>query len=173
MAVTRVLTDAGITPTDVTLGTATLPVTPTPSQLKSLGAALAELGFELIADRRLQLVEQIRTAIIEYVRSEPAAARPRLSDYLCARCPYDYSSLSKLFSETYGSTIEHYCIAQKVERAKELLANGELTVSQIADCLGYSSVAHLSAQFSRQAGMTPSAYRKLKEKPRLPLDKIR
>lgn len=65
MAVTRVLTDAGITPTDVTLGTATLPVTPTPSQLKSLGAALAELGFELIADRRLQLVEQIRTAIIE------------------------------------------------------------------------------------------------------------
>ena len=173
MAVEGCLKQSGLHPAHVELGTAVISEELTDEMLGTVRNALEALGFELIDDRKSLLIEQIRSEVIKLVHYGGNGLKVNLSEHLSSKLNRDYSSLSKLFSETYGSTIEHYCIAQKVERAKELLANGELTVSQIADCLGYSSVAHLSAQFSRQAGMTPSAYRKLKEKPRLPLDKIR
>lgn len=173
MAIEKILTDLHLTPIHVELGCATLPAPLTPAQREALRQMLEQYGFELIDDKRQQIIEQIRTAVIEYVRYDPQPEKSKLSSYICERLHYDYSFLSKLFSEANGITIERYCIAQKIERIKELLIYDELTISQIADQLHYSSVAHLSAQFKRATGMSPSAFKQLKHQPLRPLDKIR
>lgn len=129
-------------------------------------------GFELIDDKRMRLIEQIRTAIIELVHYEDNTSKLKLSEYLKEKCHYDYSFLSKLFSEVNGISIEKYYIAQKVERIKELLVYDELSISEIADLLQYSSVAHLSTQFHNVTGMSPSQFKRLKEHGREPLDKV-
>ena len=100
------------------------------------------------------------------------ASKVNLSDYLRERCHRDYSALSKLFSEVNGISIEKYFLAQRIERVKELLAYGDLTVSEIADKLRYSSVAHLSAQFRAQTGMSPTEFRRLKGRGLKPLDEV-
>lgn len=134
---------------------------------------LEALGFELLEDRRLQLVERIRTAVVRLVHhNDGMPLRERLSDYLTRQLGHDYSALSKLFSEVSGTTIEKYFIAQKIERAKELLRYDELSLSQIADSLGYSSAAYLSAQFKSVTGMTPSRFRQQKTAVRRPLDRV-
>ena len=132
----------------------------------------APLGFELIDDPRIRTVEHIKRLIIELVHQQDNRLRTNLSQYLATECRHDYGTLSKLFSETQGTTIEKYFIAQKIERAKELLDYGELTLNEIADRLNYSSTAHLSAQFKAQTGCTPRQYRQQKERARIPLDKI-
>lgn len=95
-----------------------------------------------------------------------------LSDFLANQLHYDYSYLSHLFSEIEGTTIEHYFIAQKIEKVKELLVYNELTLSEIADQLNYSSVAHLSSQFKKMTGLTPSHFKKVKKEKRKPLDEV-
>ena len=122
--------------------------------------------------RTSQTVELIKDAIIELVHYEDNASKLKLSEYLKEKCHYDYSFLSKLFSEVNGVSIEKYYIAQKVERIKELLIYDELSISEIADLLQYSSVAHLSTQFRNMTGMTPSQFKQLKEHKREPLDEI-
>ena len=135
-------------------------------------ASLETFGFELIDDKKSQTVELIKDAIIELVHYDDNGLKTNLSDYLASKLHRDYSALSKLFSETTNTTIEKYLIAQKIERAKELLMYGELSLNEIADILNYSSVSYLSAQFKHVTGMTPSHFKKIKGNKRKPLDEI-
>lgn len=118
------------------------------------------------------MVEQVKDAIIELVHYSDSSLKVNLSDYLAGKFNRDYSVLSKLFSEITHTTIEKYLIAQKIERAKELLVYGELSLNEIADKLNYSSAAYLSAQFKRITGLTPGYFKKLKENKRKPLDEV-
>lgn len=178
MAVKAVLDRLGIGYGEVRLGTAEL-YGPLPDEVKGrLETELEAIGFGLIDDRRSRVVEQIKTAVISVIHHGGEADIPArdgnfsLRSYLCELCHADYSSISRLFSEMTGMSIEHYYIAQRVEKAKELLAYGELTVSEIADRLGYSSPAHLSAQFRSITGLSPRDFRNLKDRTRIPLDRI-
>ena len=172
MVVTRLLERLGLHPVRVELGEAELAEPLPAARRDEVRRALEECGFELLDDPRERLVEQIRTAVIELVHYDASAARVNLSDYLARRCHADYSLLSKHFTEACGTTIERYCIAQKIERVKELLSEGELTVGEIADLLHYSSVAHLSAQFKSLTGLSPTQFRRMKEHRLKPLDEI-
>ena len=151
---------------------AVLPAELTAERRKELDEALRAVGFELIDDRRKQTVERVKNTVIELVREKDAALRTNLSDYIADRLHQDYGAVSSLFSEIENTTIEQYFIAQKIERVKELLAYGELSLGEIADKLNYSSTAHLSAQFKKVTGLTPSHFRKIGENRRKPLDKV-
>lgn len=172
MVVRSVLERLGLTPLSVELGRAELSAPLAETARQDLREALAPLGFELIDDPRIRTVEHIKRLIIELVHHQDNRLRTNLSQYLATECRHDYGTLSKQFSETQGTTIEKYFIAQKIERAKELLDYGELTLNEIADRLNYSSTAYLSAQFKAQTGYTPRQYRQQKERARIPLDKI-
>lgn len=172
-AVRDALRRCGVEPVSVALGEALLPQPCGGTVRTAIRRELEALGFELLEDRRLQLVERIRTAVVRLVHhNDGTPLRERLSDYLTRQLGHDYSALSKLFSEVSGTTIEKYFIAQKIERAKELLRYDELSLSQIADSLGYSSAAYLSAQFKSVTGMTPSRFRQQKTAVRRPLDRV-
>jgi AraC family transcriptional regulator len=126
-----------------------------------------------LEDKRARLVEKIKTLIIELVQSEKLEnLHINLSDYLSDKTGKDYAHISNLFSALENLTIEKYFILQKIERVKELLVYGDLTLSEISYQLGYSSVAHLSAQFKQVTGFSPSEFRKLKAHPRRPLDEV-
>lgn len=133
---------------------------------------LSRVGFELINDKRGRIIEQVKAAIISLVQEKNAASDQNLSDYLVKLIHFEYSYLSTLFSEVEGITIEKYYILQKIERVKELLMYDELSLSEIAFKMNYSSVAHLSAQFKKVTGFTPSYFKQLKEKKRKPLDEL-
>ena len=172
MAVGHVLAQLHLTPLHVELGKAVVQEEPSPEVLARLRAELETLGFELLDDRRMQLIEQVRTAVVELVHYRNNDLRVNLSDYLTERLHHEYSALSKLFSEVTGTTIEKYFIAQKIERVKELLVYDELSLGEIADLLNYSSAAHLSAQFKSVTGMTPSRFKQEKRNLRRPLDAV-
>ena len=172
MAVENVLTRHGLHPVSVDLGTASVEEKITPELKESLAASLEAIGFELMDDRKSRLIEQIRSEVIKLVHYSGDAARTNLSDYLSSRLNRDYGYLSRLFSEISGTTIEKYFIAQKIERAKELLAYGELSLGEIADELGYSSAAYFSSQFKFVTGLTPSHFRTMKGSRRKAIDKV-
>jgi AraC-like DNA-binding protein len=163
MAVKTALEKAGLYPLTIDLGEIELEKSPTPAQLEDLGVSLGSLGFELIDDKKSRVIGQIKTLIIKWVHHSGEPLAENLSGYLAARLHYEYTYLSSLFSEVEGTTIEKFFIAQKIERAKELLVYNELSLSEIADKLGYSSVAHLSSQFKKTTGLTPSYYKSLKD----------
>jgi AraC-like DNA-binding protein len=143
------------------------------ADIEQIEQAIEPLGFELIGDKKLAMIERIKTSLIELTNGDTVLDDFKLSDYVAAQLKQDYHSLSHLFSSVEGITIEKYFILLKVERIKELLVYDELSQSEIAWRLGYSSPAHLSAQFKQVTGMTPSAFKKLKDnKQRRPLDKI-
>ncbi len=142
-----------------------------PEQVGMIEKKLHEFGFELISDRSSQLIEQIKTLIIQLVQDPEQLEKQNLSDYLSKTLYKDYSALSKLFSEVEGITIEQFFILQKIERTKELLVYDEKSLTQIAFDLGYSSVAHLSNQFKKVTGMTPSQFKSLRGE-RKPLDEV-
>ena len=133
---------------------------------------LHPLGFELIDDKRSRIIEQIKNLIIKRVHRSDDALTINLSEYLSEQLHHDYSYLSNLFSEVEGTTIEKYHIAQKIERVKELLVYDELSLSEIAYQLHYSSVAHLSNQFKKVTGLTPSHFKQIRAVKRKPLDEI-
>lgn len=145
-----------------------------PDEKELLRERLAEFGFELLDDKKAKIIEQIKTLLIVLVHynKDEKPAYMRYSDYLEREIGADYSSLSKLFSEVEGKTIEQYLILQKIERAKELMVYDELNVSEIAYQLGYSSIAHLSAQFKKITGHTPSEFKGLHSKTRITLDEV-
>ena len=172
MVVKEQLERLGLHPVSVELGIAVLPDKVTDETCLAVKAALEPLGFELMDDKKLQVVEQVKDAIIELVHYSDSSLKVNLSDYLAGKFNRDYSVLSKLFSEITHTTIEKYLIAQKIERAKELLVYGELALNEIADKLNYSSAAYLSAQFKRITGLTPGYFKKLKENKRKPLDEV-
>lgn len=139
-------------------------------QVKSV---LRNNGFELMDDRKSKLVDGIKTLIIEDVHHSQEGLRSgNSSDYIAEKMGYDYSYLSHLFSSVEGITIEKYMIHQKIEKVKELLVYNELTLLEISYQLGYSSVQHLSSQFKKVTGLTPTYYKNLKEKNRKPLDEV-
>lgn len=161
-----------ISPLSVELGEVVLAENLTDDLKTKIRDVLEPLGFELIDNKRIQLVELIKNAIIDLVHYSDTILQTNLSDYLTEKFHHEYSFLSKLFSEVTDTTIEKYYIAQKIERVKELLVYDELTLNEIADQLNYSSVSHLSTQFKSATGMTPSYYKKLKGHKRKPLDEV-
>jgi AraC-like DNA-binding protein len=133
---------------------------------------LEHLGFELLDDKKSRLIDKIKTSIIELVHGEGSLENIKLSAHIKEQINYDYNHISHLFSNTEGMTIEQYFINQKIEKIKELLIYDELSATEIAYRLGYSSLAHLSGQFKKHTGMTPSQFKKLKDvKLRKSLDK--
>ena len=143
-----------------------------PGEKARLAERLEALGFELLEDRRARMIEAVKRAVIELVRAEEVMPDVRLSEYLQERLRVDYRQISTLFSETEGRTVEKYFIAQKIERVKELLVYDELSLGEIAFRLGYSSVAHLSAQFKQVTGMTPSRYKLMGAAGRRTIDSV-
>jgi AraC-like DNA-binding protein len=139
------------------------------SELKS---ALSLIGLELMDDKRGILIERIKTIIVEMVHHTEEMIKTKFSDFLSEKLEHDYTYLANLFSEMQGTTIEQFIIAHKVERIKELIMYDELNITEIAYRMNYSSVAHLSNQFKKTTGLSPSHFKKLKEKTRTPLDEV-
>lgn len=166
------LEQAGLHPLRVELGQVVLHEDLTEAVRGQVKSVLEPFGFELIDDKKTQLNEQLKTAIITVVHRQDNGLRINLSDYLAGLFHRDYSVLSKLFSELNHTTIEKYFIAQKIERVKELLVYGELSLSEIAFKLNYSSVAHLSAQFKSVTGLTPSHFKEIGVSRRKALDGV-
>ena len=171
MAVRDVLQCEGLHPIRVDLGEVSIEEDVTSTQLSNLRIALEQLGFELIDDRRQKTIELIKSALIRLVHYQDNQSSTNLSDFLSSELHQDYSALSKLFSEVEGKTIERYYIELRIERVKELISYDDLTLTQIALRMNYSSVAYLSSQFKSVTGMTPSQFKSLRNM-RMPLDKL-
>lgn len=165
MVVQDLLGKLGLTVLHIELGKVLIQETLEKADLERIRQALEAVGFELIDDKRDRLIEQIKQEIIQLVHNCNGELKVNLSDYLSEKLHHDYSSLSKVFSETNGITIEKYFILQKIERVKELLVYDELSLNEIAALLNYSSAAHLSSQFKSITGITPSEFKSRKHIP--------
>lgn len=168
------LEKAGEQVVEIELGRAEIKGEPDEERINKIRDILISSGFELIDDKKSAIVDYIRKLIIEEIQhlkgNKPESMN--FSEYLAQKTGYDYSYISHLFSSETGQTVEQYIIAQRVEKVKEWLSYNELTVSEIAWKLGYSSAAHLSNQFKKTTGMTPAAYKSHKSLSRIPLDKV-
>ncbi|OYQ37976.1 AraC family transcriptional regulator [Flavobacterium cyanobacteriorum] len=171
-AVKNILETSGLKVAEVSLGEAETESSIPPEKLKEVNNALHKLGFELINDRKSRIIEQIKTEIVNLVHHSGEAPATNLSTWLAEKLHYDYTYLSNLFSEVEGTTIEKYYIAQRIEKVKELLVYDELTLSEIAHTLGYSSTAYLSSQFKKVTGLTPSFYKSVKDNKRRNIDQL-
>jgi len=140
--------------------------------LERLKNALFDVGFELIDDKRSVLIERVKNTVIEMIYHSNEVIKIKFSNYLSRKLNYNYTYLANLFSEAQGITIEQFIISHKIEKIKELIIYGELSLSEIAWKMNYSSVAHLSSQFKKIAGLPPSHFRQLKVKRRRPIDEI-
>lgn len=157
----------------VELGEVELKEALTPDQKTGLQKLLKKASLELIEDKRAVLIEKIKNVIIEMVHYSDDPPKTNFSDYLTEKLEYDYNYLAGLFSEVTGTTIEHFIISHKIEKAKELLLYDELNLTEISYKLNYSSVAHLSNQFKKVTGLTPTYFKKLKQhKRRIELEKL-
>lgn len=172
MVVRSVFEQQGLSITALDLGWVELPEALEAEQKNQLLAGLQDLGFDLIDDKKVRITEQIKNEIIHLVHYENASLQTNFSERLSNALCHDYSYLSTLFHEQEGLTIEKYLIAQKIERVKELLAYGELSLSEIAFQMNYSSVAYLSNQFKKNTGYTPSQFKQLKVAQRISLDRL-
>ncbi|MDX9747350.1 MAG: helix-turn-helix transcriptional regulator [Paludibacter sp.] len=144
----------------------------TEAQREELKLALRPSGLELIDDKRAVLIEKIKTVIVEMVHYSDELPKINYSDFISQKLHYDYTYLSNLFSEVKGITIQQYIIVHKIERVKELLLYDELNLTEISYRMQYSSVAHLSNQFKKITGLTPSAFKHLKFKHRNAIEEI-
>ncbi len=144
----------------------------TPEQWNTLKASLLHFGLELMEDKKSILIEKIKNIIVEMIHYSDEPPVLNFSHYLSTKLGYEYNYLSNLFSEVKGTTIEHYIIAHKIERAKELLIYDELSLTEIAAALHYSNVAHLSNQFKKVTGLTPSFFKKMKHKRLIALENL-
>jgi AraC-like DNA-binding protein len=156
----------------VELGEAEIREDLSPEQLERLSVALKKDGLELMDDKKSILVEKIKTIIIELVHYNDNQIKINLSDYLGEKLGHSYTYLANLFSEVKGTTIEKFYLSHKIEKVKELLVYDELNLSEIAYKLHYSSVAHLSNQFKKMTGLTPSHFKNLKHKRRGALENV-
>lgn len=157
---------------NIKLGEVTLEKEPTIDEKNKLYTALDQLGFEIIDDKKSRIIEQIKNSIIELVHHQENDSKINLSDVLVEKINHDYNYLSNLFSAVEGTTIEKYFIAQKIEKVKELLVYDELSLSEIALRLNYSSVGYLSNQFKKVTGLSPSQFKKNLDNKRKPLDEV-
>lgn len=164
MVVKEALKKLGLHSTHVDLGEIEILEDITAEQREQLKIALQKSGLELMDDKKSILIEKIKNVIVEMVHYTEEPLDINFSDFLSEKLHYDYTYLSNLFSEVVGTTIEHFIIAHKIERVKELIVYGELNLTEISYLLNYSSVAHLSNQFKKVTGLTPSHFKKLKHK---------
>jgi YesN/AraC family two-component response regulator len=172
MVVKAEIEKIGLQPVSVELGEIELKDKPTKAQAEALKQSLKTLGFEVIDNKKTQTIEKIKNAIVTLVHHTDLDIKTNLSSYITDRVHQDYHYLSNLFSEVEGTTIEKYFIAHKIEKVKELLVYNELTLSEIADQMGYSSVAYLSNQFKKITGLTPSYFKSLKEHKRRNIEEL-
>ncbi len=167
------LNNLGYTVLQVRLGEAEIATTGKEADLEEIRTVMRENGFELLDDRKTKLIEQVKLVIIELVhQDEEAELHVNTSDHIAGKLGLDYNYLSNLFSSFEGITIEKYLILQRIERVKELLVYNELSLKEIAYKLGYSSVAHLSNQFKKVTGLTPSHFKQIKTEKRKTIDKV-
>lgn len=171
-AVQQELNALQIIPSSITLGEVVLDKVPMEKQLTQLENNLSALGFEILDDNRKRLIEKIKNIIVTQVHHTDIDKKNNFSEILSQKLNKDYSYLSGLFSEVEGVTIEKYIINQKIEKVKELIIYDELNFGEIAFKLGYSSIAHLSAQFKKVTGLTPSHFKQMSSRHRKPLDSI-
>lgn len=160
------LNKLGLHYTTVELGEAEVIENISQEQLEHLNVALKKTGLELMNDNKTILVEKIKTIIIELIHYSDEEIKINLSDYLSEKLNHNYTYLSNLFSEVKGTTIEKFYLSHKIEKVKELLVYDELNLTEIAYKLHYSSVAHLSNQFKKMTGLTPSHFKNLRYKKR-------
>lgn len=172
MSVEQALRQSNIRYAHIHLGEVDLLEEPTPTQLNNFNASLQALGFELLDDQRKQQIEKIKNLLIQKVQEGNIEEHFILSKFLSSELHRDYSHLSKLFTEVEGITVEQFFILQKTEKVKEWLAYNQLSASDIAFRLGYSSAQHLSSQFKKTTGMTPGQFKKLGAAQRRPLDGV-
>ncbi|AWM13353.1 AraC family transcriptional regulator [Epilithonimonas vandammei] len=172
LVVQNELDKLGIEATNIKLGEIILKKDLTTAEREALENVLDPLGFQVIDDKKSRMIEKIKNVIIDLVHHQDNDAKTNLSDVLSDALHHDYNYLSNLFSDIEGTTIEKYFIAQKVEKIKELLVYDELSLSEIADRMNYSSVAYLSNQFKKVTGLTPSHFKQIREDKRKPLDKV-
>lgn len=172
LAVKALLERDGLQALSVELGEVELDSALNPQQLSELNVSLKTLGFEIIDDKKSQTVEKIKNAIVTLVHHSDSQLKTNLSAFITAQIPQDYNSLSNLFSEVEGTSIEKYYISQRIEKVKELIVYNELSLTEIADQLGYSSVAYLSNQFKKITGFTPGYFKSLKEHKRRNIEEL-
>jgi len=172
MVVKSELEKLGLHYTSVELGEAEIIEEISTEHLRRLDVGLKKTGLELMDDKKSILVEKIKTTIIELVHYTDEQIKVNLSDFLSEKLGYDYTYLANLFSEVRGITIEKFFLSHKIEKVKELLVYDELNLTEIAHRLHYSSVAHLSNQFKKKTGLTPSHFKKLRNKRRATLGDV-
>ena len=172
MAVKEELKKLGLHFIVVELGEVEIMEKITTDQREQLKTGLRSSGLELIDDKRSVLIDRIKNVIIDMVHHREEVIKINFSHYLAEKLDHDYTYLANLFSEVQGITIEQFIIAHKIERIKELIIYGELNITEIAWKMNYSSVAHLSNQFKKMTGLTPTHFKKLKDKRRCPIEEI-
>ena len=172
MVVSQIFEEAKITTDNIKLGKVVTSDEVSPYELKQLNNNLKSMGFEIIDDSKSRLIESIKNITIDYVYHHSGENSMNFSDYLTDKLNLTYPYLSSLFSSVEGTTIEKYMINLKIEQVKELLVYDEKSLSEIAYQMGYSSVAHLSGQFKKVSGFTPTYFKNLKNKIRKPIHDI-
>lgn len=161
------LTQLGLHCGTIGLGKVEVQETMLLGQYQQLRLVLLKSGLELLDTRRATLIEKIKAIIVDMVHTTEGVLKIRNSDYISSRLNHDYAYLAGLFSEVTGGTIEHYIIARRIDWVKELLLQGELSLTRISQKLNYSSVAHLSSQFKKETGLTPTLFKRLWSKKEL------
>jgi len=172
MVVQHLYESMGYPPVHIELGEVETEHPLSEDDLEKIKSALIGYGFEMIDDTTSVLIDKIKTVIIEMTHYTKEPVKENYSTYIESKLRRDYTYLSNLFSDVNGITIEKYIILQKIERVKELLVYDELTLSEIAYELGYSSVAYLSGQFKKVTGLTPGHFKQIKESKRKALDEV-
>lgn len=172
MVVKTVFENIGINPVSVELGEVELENNIQEEQKLELLKSLRSIGFDLIDDKKSKIIDKIKTLIIDLVQNKNNDLKSNLSDYLSIQLHLDYNTLSNLFSEVENTTIEKYFINQKIEKVKELIIYDELSLSEIAYSLNYSSVSHLSNQFKKVTGFSPTYFKNLKSIKRKQIEDI-
>jgi AraC family transcriptional regulator len=171
-SVREIFSDLNIETMQVALGEVTTTSSISADKKQALKLKLSARGFELLEDKNSKIIAQIKAIVVEQIHYNKEPLTINFSTLLSDKLNQDYTSLSKLFSSLEGFTVEKYILKQKIEKVKELIIYNELNLSEIAFHLNYSSVAHLSSQFKKETGMTPSTFKKLKNRDRKTLDSI-
>ena len=172
MAVKEELKKLGLHFVLVDLGEVETMEEPTLLQLEQFRIGLHSSGLELMDDKKGVLIEKIKNVIIEMIHHSDEVIKTNFSDYLSEKLKYDYTYLSNLFTEVQGTTIAQFITAHKIERIKELMMYDELNITEIAWRMNYSSVAHLSNQFKKITGLSPSQFKQLKDRKRMNIEEI-
>ena len=172
MLVKEELKNLGLHYTSVELGVIDIRENITPEKREKLRKVLLMSGLELMEDKKAKLIEKIKIVIIEMIHYSEELPKVKYSEYISNILGHDYTYLSNLFSEVQGTTIEQFIISHKTERIKELIIYDELNITEIAWKMNYSSVAHLSTQFKKVTGLSPSHFKSLKDKRRNPIEEV-